>query len=133
MSAQQPAVISDHDVARGTRARYVTGFILSVSLTAVAFALVHIHIAHHHQYPSDNFMVVALPSLAVVQFFVQMVCFLHMGHESRPHWNAWALAFAATVVLILVICSLWIMSNLNYRMMSSPVQIQRYIDSQGDL
>lgn len=133
MSEQRPAVVSSHDVASGTRARYITGFILSVSLTGLAFALVHIHVAHHHQYPSDNFMMVALPALAVVQFFIQMICFLHLGRESKPRWNVWAVAFAATVVLILVIGSLWIMSNLNYRMMSSPVEIQRYVDSQGDL
>lgn len=133
MSENHKIVAASHDAAAGTRARYTTGFILSVALTGVAFALVHIHVAHHHTYPSDNFMKAVLPTLAVIQLFIQLVCFLHVGRESKPRWNAYALAFAATVVVILVIGSLWIMSNLNYRMISSPVQIQRYVNSQGDL
>lgn len=133
MSGEHKVIASKHDAAAGTRRTYITGFLLSVVLTFVAFALVHIHVTHHHTYPSDNFMMVVLPALAVIQLFVQLVFFLHMGRESKPRWNAYALAFAVTVVLIVVIGSLWIMSNLNYRMMYSPEQIQRYLDSQGDL
>lgn len=133
MSAERKVIAASHDASAGTRTRYITGFVLSVTLTGVAFALVHIHVAHHHTYPSDDFMMAALPVLGVIQLFVQLVCFLHVGRESKPRWNAYALAFAAIVVVILVAGSLWIMSNLNYRMMSSPTQIQHYIDSQGDL
>jgi cytochrome o ubiquinol oxidase operon protein cyoD len=133
MSKDGKIVTSEHGEAWGTRARYSVGFALSLLLTLTAFALVHIHVAHHHTYPSDDFMMAALPALAVVQLFVQLVFFLHVGRESKPRWNAWALSFAITTVAIVVIGSLWIMSNLNYRMMSSPDQIQRYVNSQGDL
>ncbi len=133
MSGKPKVVASEHDVAQGTKATYIAGFAISVILTFVAFALVKIHVDHHHAYPSDNFMMAALPALAVVQLFVQLVFFLHMGRESKPRWNAWALSFAITVVVILVIGTLWIMSNLNYRMISSPLEIQRYVNSQGDL
>jgi hypothetical protein len=37
------------------------------------------------------------------------------------------------VLLIIVIGSLWIMSNLNYRMMGSPSQVNQYIQSQDGL
>jgi cytochrome o ubiquinol oxidase operon protein cyoD len=133
MSDKPKIVASEHDAARGTRRTYITGFIISVVLTFVAFALVKIHVDHNHSYPSDNFMMATLPILAVVQLFVQLVFFLHVGRESKPRWNAWALSFAITVVVILVLGSLWIMSNLNYRMISSPLEIQRYVNSQGDL
>lgn len=133
MSSKQPVTTSSHDVGTGSKTTYIIGFALSVVLTASAFLLVHTHVAHHHQYPSDNFMMTALPILAVVQLFVQLIFFLHLGRESKPRWNAAALAFALTVVLILVVGSLWIMSNLNYRMMYSPSQINRYLKSQGDL
>ena len=133
MSAKQKVVASEHDAAPGTKTTYLVGFAISVALTLVAFGLVKVHVAHHHNYPSDNFMMAALALLAVIQLFVQLVFFLHLGRESKPRWNAYALALAVTVVVIVVIGSLWIMSNLNYRMMSSPVEIQRYLDSQGDL
>lgn len=133
MSGNRPVVAPSYDVASGSRVRYVVGFISSIILTLIAFELVHIHVAHHHTYPSDGFMMISLAVLAVIQLFVQLVCFLHIGRESKPRWNAIALSFAAIVVLILVIGSLWIMSNLNYRMMQSPTQIQHYLDTQGDL
>lgn len=133
MSAKHTVVASSHDAAPGTKATYVVGFLISLVLTGTAFLLVHIHVAHHHTFPPDSFMVVILPVLAVIQLFVQMVFFLHVGRESKPRWNAYALSFALTVVVILVIGSLWIMSNLNYRMMYSPDQINRYLNSQGDL
>lgn len=133
MSSKRKVVASDHDAGRGNLRTYQIGFAVSVVLTLIAFALVRVHVAHHHTYPSDNLMMALLPLLAVIQLFVQLVFFLHLGRESKPRWNAYALAFAVTVVVILVGGSLWIMSNLNYRMISSPVQIQRYINSQGDL
>lgn len=133
MSERSAITVSTHDVSRGSKKTYVIGFVLSLLLTATAFTLVRVHVAHHHAYPTDSFMVAALPLLAVTQLFVQMVCFLHLGRESKPRWNAYAFAFAVTVVIIIVIGSLWIMSNLNYRMSSSPAQINNYLNTQGDL
>jgi cytochrome o ubiquinol oxidase operon protein cyoD len=133
MSTQPKVTAASHDAGAGTKFSYSVGFVLSIVLTAAAFLLVHIHVAHHHQSPSDSFIMAALPLLAVIQLFVQLIFFLHLSRESKPRWNALALSFAVTVVVILVIGSLWIMSNLNYRMMYSPTQINRYLKSQGDL
>lgn len=133
MSDQQKVITSSHDAGSGSKTSYIIGFILSTILTAIAFWIVKIHLNHHHLYPSDNFLMITLAALAVTQLFVQMVFFLHLSRESKPRWNALALAFAVTVVVILVIGSLWIMSNLNYRMMYSPSQINQYLKSQGDL
>lgn len=133
MSAQHKITVASHDAGAGTKTSYAIGFVLSIVLTAAAFLLVHIHVVHHHQTPSDNFMMAALPILAVIQLFIQLIFFLHLSRESKPRWNALALLFAITVVVILVIGSLWIMSNLNYRMMYSPSQVNQYLKSQGDL
>lgn len=133
MSGNAKVIASDHDAARGSKRSYVTGFLLSVVFTLIAFALVKVHVDSGHDYLSDDLLMIALPALAVMQLFIQLVFFLHVGRESKPRWNSWALSFAITVVVILVIGSLWIMSNLNYRMMSSPTEIQRYLDSQSDL
>jgi len=123
-------VASSHDVGADKKSTYITGFALSVLLTLIAFGLVNTHVAHHHEFPSDNFMVAALLLLAVVQLFVQMVFFLHIRRGDKPRWNIWAFAFAVTTVAIVVIGSMWIMSNLNYRM--TPTQINNYMKSQND-
>lgn len=127
------SVVSNHEVGAGNKKTYIIGFVLSVVLTLIAFAVVKTHINHQHQYPSDTFVMVSLLSLAVVQLFVQMVFFLHIRRGGKPRWNAWAFAFAVTVVAIVVIGSLWIMSNLNYRMMYSPSQINQYLKEQDRL
>ncbi len=127
------SVVSNHDVGADNKKTYVIGFVLSVVLTLIAFGLVSTHVAHHHNYPSDSFVMVALLALAVVQLFVQMVFFLHIRRGGKPRWNAWAFAFAAVVVAIVVIGSLWIMSNLNYRMMYTPSQINQYLKQQDRL
>jgi cytochrome o ubiquinol oxidase operon protein cyoD len=118
---------------RNSRTMYIAGYVISVILTLGAYVLVSTHVAHHHLYPSDTFMKYSLFGLAVLQLFAQMVLFLGLGREKKPHWNTYAFIFAGTIVLIIVIGSLWIMSNLNYRMMYSPEQINRYLHSEGDL
>lgn len=133
MSDNRKITAASHDAAAGSKTGYVIGFGLSVILTSVAFLLVHIHVAHHHEFPRDSFVMIALAALAVTQLFVQLAFFLHLSRESRPRWNAMALALAVTVIVILVGGSLWITSNLNYRMMYSPPQINRYLKTQDDL
>lgn len=127
------SVISDHDVGASNVKTYVIGFALSVLLTGLAFGLVQTHVTHHHTYPRDSFVVVALLTLAVIQLFVQLVCFLHVRRSARPRWNIWALAFAATVVVILVIGSMWIMYSLNRRMNYTPAQINQYLRRQDQI
>ena len=112
-------------VSFGTNATYFIGFLLSMVLTIVGYLLVRKHIANHHLYPSDTFLTVALPLLAVVQLFAQLVFFLHLDRESKPRWNLLVLGFAVIVVLIILIGSLWIMNHLDYNM--SPKQQNDYL------
>lgn len=118
---------------RNNKATYVAGYVLSVILTLAAYVLVSVHIGHKHSYPPDSFMKIALLVLAVVQLFVQMILFLGLGRDKKPRWKTYTFIFAGTIVLIVVIGSLWIMSNLNYRMMYSPQQINKYLHDEGDL
>jgi len=118
------SVVSNHDVGADSKKTYVIGFVLSIVLTLIAFALVKADI---------DYVAPVLLALAVTQLFVQMVFFLHIRRGGKPRWNAWAFGFAAVVVAILVIGSLWIMSNLNYRMMYSPEQINQYLKEQDRL
>lgn len=117
---------------------YITGFVLSLILTGVSFYLVERHIDNRHASPTDSLMLTALAVLAVTQFFVQLVFFLHLDRESKPRWKISVLAFAAAVVLVLVLGSIWIMNSLEYNRsksiqaddgsnLSSPQQIEDYI------
>ncbi len=94
---------------------YVVGFVLSILCTLVAFALVYQHVQTGHLFPSHLLVLPLLIGLAVVQLFIQLVCFLHLAEEQKPRWNLTALVFALLVVAILVGGTLWIMSHLNHR------------------
>lgn len=123
----------DQPQASGTYLTYICGYVLSLVLTLIAFALVRRHINSHHLSPSDSFMLGALAVLAITQLFVQLTFFLHLDRESKPRWNLQVFLFMLIVLLIIVVGSLWIMSNLNYHMTSSPTQVNDYIQSQDGL
>lgn len=105
---------------------YVTGFVLSLYLTTSAYLLVV-----HHTLARRN-LLAAITGLALAQFAVQLLFFLHLGQESRPRWRLVVFSFMVLVVAILVFGSLWIMSNLNYHM-TSPTAINKYIHNQDGL
>jgi cytochrome o ubiquinol oxidase operon protein cyoD len=117
--------------SRGTLISYIIGFLLSLELTMASYLLVTRHVNSHHALFTHRFLIGAIATLAIMQLLVQLVCFLHLNRESKPRWNLLVLAFAAIVVVILVFGSLWIMDNLNYH--QSQEQINKYIQSQGDL
>ncbi len=99
---------------------------LSLLLTLSAYWLVLQHKNSHQPLFSHRFLIITIVVLAVTQLFVQLVFFLHLDSESKPHWNLLVASFAAIVVLILVLGSLWIMNNLNYHM-DSPAQTDKNI------
>jgi len=106
--------------------RYIIGFAVSLILTLLAAGVIVLHEASYHQSFSHESMRAAVILLALVQFIVQLIYFLHLGPESwslaknAPPDNRWKLAvFVSTIfiVLIVVIGSLWIMNHLSYNMM----------------
>lgn len=108
---------------RTTLRSYIFGFILSIGLTLWAYVSVV-----YHSF-SGKALLAWLLGLAVVQFFVQMIFFLHIGSETKPRWRRLTLLMMITVVLIVVLGSIWIMYNLNYRM--SPQQINQYMQDEA--
>ncbi len=97
-------------------ASYVTGFVLSLVLTGVAYVSVVYHLF------SIEVLLPLIIGLAVIQFVVQVIFFLHLGRERKPRWQLVTFLFMLLVLFILVIGSLWIMNNLNYHA-SSPTDI----------
>jgi cytochrome o ubiquinol oxidase operon protein cyoD len=116
----KPRLEKRHESARYTS--YVIGFVLSVIATLIAYFFVTKHV-----WPKDTLMYVVL-AIAVVQLVIQAVFFLHIGRGS--HLKIVTFAFAILVVLVVVIGSIWIMDNLNYRMLDmSPQQMQTYMNN----
>lgn len=107
-----------YDSAPGSYLSYATGFILSLLLTVLAY-----YVVTQKLYTSLSQIFVIIAGLAIIQLFVQLVFFLHLGRESKPRWNVAVFVFAALVVLIIVFGSIWIMNNLNYNMNHSDSKI----------
>lgn len=103
---------------------YIFGFVWSIVLTLTAYFWTVKHIV------PVQWMVAALCVLAIVQCAAQMYFFLHVSAGTRPRWKFISFWFMLGIVLIVVVGSLWIMHNLNYRMMASPSDIDDYMQSQ---
>lgn len=91
------------------------GFVVSTVLIASSYLIV----GHHHL--SNEALTLTIFGLAVVQALVQLVFFLHLGLESKPHWNTITFLFVVLVIVIIIGGSLWIMNNINYNLMP-PMQ-----------
>jgi cytochrome o ubiquinol oxidase operon protein cyoD len=98
-------------LGRGTFRSYSTGFILSLVLTAIPFVLVMKGMLSQHA------TLIAIFSAATAQILVHLYYFLHLDASSKARWNVLSMLFAALIMLLIVGGSIWIMYNLNYRMM----------------
>jgi cytochrome o ubiquinol oxidase operon protein cyoD len=115
-----------HEEGQATLSSYVIGYIISVYLTVTAYLLVRNHMNSH------AILLSLIIGLALVQFIVQLLFFLHLGRETKPRWKLLVFSFMIVIVCIIVFGSLWIMDNLNYRM--TPSQMNTYMNDQsGDL
>lgn len=113
------------------RRMYIVGFVSSILLTIAAFMVVNLHISTDHQTLSDQMVIGILMILAVIQLFVQLFFFLHLGKESKPRLNLMAFLFMTLVVGIIVLGSLWIMKNLDYNMSHNPTIEKSIIQDEG--
>ena len=100
------------EAAHGTLRDYVTGFVLSVILTAIPFWLVMNGVI-----ADSGTTALVILGFAAVQIVVHMVYFLHMNPRSEGGWNMLALIFTVVLVVIVLAGSLWVMHHLNTNMM----------------
>ena len=96
------------NINHATYKPYIWGFIGSIFLTLIAFYFAE------KDYFSDWVLIAIISTLAIGQLFIQLVLFLHLGKEPKPHWNTNAFLFMVSVVVIIVFGSIWIMRNLDY-------------------
>jgi cytochrome o ubiquinol oxidase subunit IV len=98
--------------SHGSLGGYLTGFVLSVVLTAIPFWLVMSGVIDDNQITA-----LAIMALAGVQIVVHMVFFLHMNQRVEAGWSMMALIFTLVLVVITLAGSLWVMYHLNDNMM----------------
>lgn len=100
------------EAPHGTMKGYLTGFVLSVILTAIPFWLVMGGVLD-----SATATIALVLIFAVVQIGVHMVYFLHLNTKSEGGWNMLSLIFTIILVCIALTGSLWVMYHLNVNMM----------------
>lgn len=96
----------------GSLKAYVIGFFVSLILTLISFSLVITKTL------SGYHLIYTIVGLALVQAIVQLLFFLHVGQEAKPRWETLVFYFMVLVLFIIAIGTLWIMSDLNDRVMS---------------
>lgn len=101
---------------------YLTGFVLSVVLTAIPFWLVMAKVL-----PTPGITTLVILAFAMVQVVVHMVYFLHMNPKSEGGWNLLALIFTAVLLVIVLIGTLWVMHHMNANMMPEAHDMERML------
>ncbi len=103
---------------------YVLGFLVSLALTLGAYMVAV------HGLLSRELIIPVILICAALQFLVQVLNFLHVNGETSSRERLVVLGCAAIIMLVLVIGSMWIMTNLNGRLMPEPEQVERYMTRQ---
>ena len=91
---------------------YVIGLIICTFLTLIAFgAMMTNQLSKQAQF-------VIIYSAAIIQFLVQLICFLRLNTQTEQGKNnVLSFIFTGVILISIVIGSLWIMWNVNYNMM----------------
>lgn len=107
--------------AQGTLRSYIIGFVLSIVFTLGAYFSVVSFQAGSTLFTQELIVAMVL-CFALLQLLVQLIFFLHLGKESNPKWNLGIFISTISIVLIVVVGSIWIMTHLNYNMMPEHVE-----------
>lgn len=106
-----------HNYAHATFSGYLTGFLLSAVLTAIPFWLVMGSVLDN-----KTATIGIIIALGAVQIVVHVIYFLHMDAKAEQGWNLMSFLFTATLIIIMLVGSLWIMFHLrdNTHVMTHP-------------
>ena len=102
----------DANEPHSTFSGYMTGFVLSIILTAIPFWLVMAKVI-----ADRNTAVLVLGGFAIIQILVHMVYFLHMNGKIEGGWTLLATIFTVVFVAITIAGTLWVMFHMNANMM----------------
>lgn len=96
----------------GSYKHYAIGFFGSALLTALSFFFVI------GGFIKGSALIYTITVLALIQAIIQVRYFLHVGEEPKPKWETGIFFFMVLVLLIVIVGTLWIMYDLNERVMS---------------
>lgn len=105
--------------------KYSAGFIAALLLTYAAY------FSATGQWLEGIWLGAFLLTLALVQTILQITVFLHIGKDKASRLPLWSLIYMVFMVLIIVLASIWIMSNMNYNMHMSPEQMEEFMIEQN--
>ncbi len=88
----------------GSLKSYVIGFALSIILTIIPL------VAVMNKLLSETATIVLILAMAVLQFAVQLVFFMHLKEGKDARWNMLALVLGLIILLTIVSGSIWIMT-----------------------
>lgn len=88
----------------GSLKSYTIGFLLSIVLTIIPLVVVL------NGMMGRTATIVLIMAMAVLQFVVQLVFFMHLKEEDSPRWNLMTLILGLVIVLTIVAGSIWIMT-----------------------
>lgn len=100
----------------GSYKSYLIGFIASLLLTSASFLLVITGTLSGHA------LIYTLVGLAMAQAVFQLLFFLHVGQEAKPRWETLVFIFMLLLLAIIAIGSLWVMNDLNDRVMAGMMK-----------
>jgi len=98
-----------------TATPYIIGFLLSLVFTVVTYYLVV------YKSFSAHILLGWIIAFAFLQMAIQLIFFLHLGREKKPHFNLFFLTSTGGIILLVVVGSIWIMSHLTHHMTAIQV------------
>ena len=104
----------------GSIKSYAIGFIASLILTSASFLLVMTKTL------TGTTLINTIVALALLQAGFQLIFFLHVGQESKPRWETMTFFLMFVILLVIAIGSLWIMNDLNERMMMDMTEMIKH-------
>ncbi len=99
------------ETAREGRRTYLIGYAWATGLTLLAFAAVFWDL------PGGHWTLDIVAAAAVVQIFLHLRYFLHLGLWKSRREDLQLVLFATLLIMLMVGGSLWIMFDLNERML----------------
>lgn len=96
----------------GSLSAYAKGLSISFVLTVLSFGLVALRLF------SNRTTAFIITALALIQAAIQLIFFLHVAHEKAPRWRLHFFYSMVGLLVIIAAGTLWIMNDLNSRMMA---------------
>lgn len=106
--------------------KYVLGLASALLLSTMAY------LAVVQQWLESSVMTMAvLLLLAALQLLIQLICFLHLGVHGRSRSRTFTIGFTLVMMMVIVVGSLWVMHNLDYRMGMTGEDMNEYMIEQN--